>query len=254
MNPEDQSWKVFQRDTEAGRLLSRLYGYPPSQSKVTYPKQRRRRATDGDEQKKKPKEEANARGWRTTYTVRTLSKAEEEEKEIERKTNISRALSIKVPKVGRATGQRSTLIDGTTLAKVDCIPRRKTETGCRNNVEQAKFLNKKYRPPAAHAFSSDSEKQRLNDLFSGAKGKCLPTVVQRLSSKSDSTKCIFPDSMFDQIYQEIKERREHQIKLERLGAGEATRQTTVNEIQSRVNQLRRIDPKKAEVVITMLMS
>lgn len=249
MNTGDQSWKVFQRDTEAGRLLSRLYGCAPSKSQVNYPKLRTRRATDGEN-----------RGWRTTYTVHSLSKAEEEEKETERKTNTLRAMSMKVPKVGRA-GERRTLIDASSL-KVDQIPRRKTEAGCKSNVEQVRFLNKKYRPPAAHAFSSDTEKQRLNEIFSHGKGKCLPKDLTSFESHPSNggvndtatSKCLLPDSMFDQIYQEVLERREHQMKMERLGAGESTRQTTVNEIQSRLNQLRKIDPQKAEVVIRMLMN
>jgi hypothetical protein len=36
--------------------------------------------------------------------------------------------------------------------------------------------------------------------------------------------------------------------MEKLGAGE------VNEIQTRINQLRRIDPNKAAIVIKMLMN
>ena len=253
---DEQAWKIFQRDTEAGRLLSRLYGCPPSQSKISYPKQRRRRATDNKNQTEE-NEKVASRAWKTTYTVHTLSKSEEEEKENERRNNISRALSMKVPKVGRQTTLRMSTID---VAKVDLIPRRKTETGCRTNVEQVKFLNKKYRPPAAHAFSSDAEKQRLNDVFSGGKGECLPenlntdSINSAARSNTGTNNCKqLPDCLFDQIYQEIKERRTYQLEMEKLGAGEATRQSTVDEIQSRLNQLRKIDPDRAAAVIKMLM-
>jgi hypothetical protein len=248
MNPsDDQSWKVFQRDSEAGRLLSRLYGLPPSQSKV-------RRKTTSSETKRSE----SAPEWKTTYTIHTLSKSEEKEKENERKNNISRALSIKVPKVGRST----TFANDGSL-KIDLAPRRRTETACLSNIQQVKFQNKKYRPPAAHAFSSDAEKQRLNDLFSGGQGKCLPedlTSIPAVNTSNEgrvnvgTSKCALPESLFDQIYQEIKERREYQLEMEKLGAGEATRMTTVNEIQTRINQLRRIDPNKAAVVIKMLMN
>jgi hypothetical protein len=235
MDPSE-SWKVFQRDSEAGRLLSRLYGLPPSQSKITYPKLRRATSSDS------PCDSAS-RKWKTTYTIHTLSKSEEKEKENERKNNISRALSIKVPKVGRQSS-----INESSSLKIDLVPRRKTETGCRSSIEQVKFQNKKYRPPAAHAFSSDAEKQRLNDLFSEGKGKCLPEEGHTTASN-----CALPESLFDQIYQEIKERREYQLEMERLSAGEATRQTIINEIQSRINQLKRIDSTKAAVVIKMMI-
>ena len=249
----EHSWKIFQRDTEAGRLLSRLYGCSPSQTKISYPKQRRRRVTSNEKQTEKT-EKAAARAWKTTYTVHTLSKSEEEEKENERRNNISRALSMKIPKVGRQSTTQKNTID---VAEVDLIPRRKTESGCRTNLDQVKFLNKKYRPPAAHAFSSDAEKQRLNDLFSGGKGECLPENLASNNSaerpRTGSSCKQLPTCLFDQVYQEIKERRAHQLEMEKLGAGEATRQSTVNEIQSRLNQLRKIDPERAAVVIKLLM-
>lgn len=118
MNTSNQdSWKIFQRDTEAGRLLSRLYGCTSCQPKISYPKQRRRIYV-GKEQKSN----GNAsRDWKTTYTVHTLSKLEEDQKMAQRKKNISRANSLKVPKVGRQGGN--------LIAKVNLIPRRKTETG-----------------------------------------------------------------------------------------------------------------------------
>jgi hypothetical protein len=247
---EEHSWKVFQRDTEAGRLLSRLYGCTPSQSRVSYPSaKQRRRSTE----EKQPNE--NPSKWKTTYTVHTLNKTEEREKENERKNNITRALLMKVPKFGQNVQRRT--IDG-AYAKVDQIPRRKNVTGCINSVEEAKFLNKKYRPPAAHAFSSEGEKQRLSDMFS--RGKDLTglgnsngdsSAIERSTTSKQSS---MPKSLFDQIFQEIKERREHQLEMERLGAGESTRQTTVNEIQSRLHQLRRIDPSKAADVIKMLLN
>eukprot|EP00956_Cyclotella_meneghiniana_P034766 scaffold108040_cov122-Cyclotella_meneghiniana.AAC.6 len=255
----EESWKVFQRDTEAGRLLSRLYGCPASKSKISYPK-RRRRATN-DNQENVPNEDAS-RSWKTTYTVKSLSAKEEAERDSQRKQNKSRAASMKIPKVGRQS-QTVSEIDmsctvGNGIAKVDLIPRRKTESGCKSNVEEVKFMQKKFRPPASHSYSSDFEKQRLNDLFSNGSGKCLPKDLTTLPVISNSavprnTKSSSPDSLFDQINQEITERREHQLEMERLGAGEGTRQQTVNEIQSRCNQLRKVDPSRAVAVIEVLM-
>lgn len=256
---DDQSWKIFQRDTQAGRLLSRLYGCSPISQRVSYPKPRRRRSVEVDSGNQPKLTQADAsKGWKTTYTVHSLSKAEEAEKENERKKNISRALSVRVPKVGRnKSGQR----DRNCAAKVDQIPHRKTENGCKSTVEEVKFLNKKYRPPVSHAYSSDAEKKRLNDLFSGGGGKCLPKDLTNLpghaASRETESGCKsreLPDTLFDQIYYEIKERREHQMEMERLGAGDETRQSTVSEIQTRLTQLRKIDPNKAAAVIKMLMN
>jgi hypothetical protein len=240
--PNDESWKIFQRDTEAGRLLSRLYGCPPSSQRVSYPKQRRRRATnDGD----KPSQNENtSKGWKTTYTVHSLSRTEEDEKDKERKNNIARALSMRVPKVGHYSKRRST--DGSADAKLDQIPRRKTEAVCKTTVAEVKFQNKKYRPPVSHAFSTDSEKRRISDLFANGGGKALPRDLtyrpDARGSNVDPAPVALPDSLFAQIYGEIVERRAHQMSMERLGAGEASRQTIVDEITIRINQLRRIDP------------
>ena len=262
---DEESWKVFQRDTEAGRLLSRLYGCPASKSKISYPKQRRRRATDGNQQKKS--NEDALRSWKTTYTVKSLSAKEEAERDSQRKQNKSKAVAMKIPKVGRQTHRRGTVSEtdlsctisiGNGMAKVDLIPRRKTEAGCKSNVEEVKFMNKKFRPPVSHAYSSDLEKKRLNDVFSNGSGKCLPADLTALpvisnSAATSGTKSSTTDSLFDQIFHEIKERREYQLEMERLGAGEATRQQTVNEIQSRCNQLRKVDPSRAAAVIEVLM-
>ena len=261
---DEESWKVFQRDTEAGRLLSRLYGCPASKSKISYPKQRRRRATDGNQQRK-PNEDG-LRSWKTTYTVKSLSAKEEAERDSQRKQNKSKAVAMKIPKVGRQSQRRGTVsetdmsftIGNHGMAKVDLIPRRKTEAGCKSNVEQVKLIRKKFRPPVSNAYSSDLEKKRLNDVFSNGSGKCLPADLTALpvisnSAATSGTKSSTPDSLFDQIFHEIKERREYQLEMERLGAGEATRQQTVNEIQSRCNQLRKVDPSRAAAVIKVLM-
>ena len=146
MESNSDSWKVFNRDTEAGRLLSRLYGVAPS-GRVSYPKhqrRRRRRVTDGNASNDTKNDEIPTRSWKTTYTVHGWNKAcEEEEKERERKENISRALSLKVPKVGRGVAEQrhSSVVDTSHASiKIDLVPRRKTELGCSASVQEIKFL------------------------------------------------------------------------------------------------------------------
>jgi hypothetical protein len=209
------------------------------------------------------------RRWRTTYSSHGWSKAAEEEREKERKNNIARALSLSVPKVGRGSkhsSRHSTMSDGKNIglmihaAKVDQIPRRRTEDHCRHDQEKVDFANKKYRPPASHATSSSEEKQRLADAFSKG-GKCLPEDLTSIPAESslggDEVECntshLLANTLFDQIEQEILERRQYQMQLEEFGAGELTRDQIANEIRVRVEHLKKIEPLRATKVVQRLM-
>ena len=228
-NQGDDAWKIFNRDTEAGRLLSRLYGVAPS-GRVSYPKQRRRR------RRVTAKEEDN-RNWKTTGVVQGWNKTAEEEKEQERKQNISRALSLNVPKVGRS----SSIVAAPSSIKIDMMPRRKTEVGCRNTIEEITHKQRLYRPP--HLKNNDVEKERLQNLT-------IEPHKPKPKPRDDSTT---RGTLFDQIYQEILDRRKFQLQMESLGAGEDTRQTTALEIMERLEHLKRLDPKRALSVVQKLM-
>ncbi|KAL3807296.1 hypothetical protein ACHAXA_002803 [Cyclostephanos tholiformis] len=241
-NGESTAWKIFNRDTEAGRLLSKLYGVAP---RVSYPEPRRRTAAivkvaavnDDDHEGG-----ASMRLWKTTCTVHGRDKKAEEAKELERKKNFARALSLAVPRVGR----NPTTIDGASRReKIDLIPRRKTEAVCRNTVDEA--LNKKrmYRPPCSREISTDEEKARLQRIMSGDSPNPLnSTQSGRAESDAVSTQA----TMFDQLLSEINERRQHQLAMEEMGAGEDTRKTTANEIKERLKHLKRLDPPRALAV------
>jgi len=279
MTNDEANWKVFRRDTEAGRLLSRLYGVPSSSQKVNYPKQRRRRRvsisdTSNDDEGVKndsaTTEELSSRPWRTTYSCQGWSKAAEEEREVERKNNIQRALSLSVPKVGRGKQHslRHTMNNGNNhglminAARVDQIPRRRTEDSCRHDQEKVDFANKNYRPPWSHAKSSDEEKQHLNNVFGTKGGKCLPEDLTSFpAAAAASNKSLLDggashppaNTLFDQIYQEIVERRQYQMDLEEVGAGDATRDQIANEIRVRVEHLKKIDPIRATMVVKRMI-
>lgn len=75
--------------------------------------------------------------------------------------------------------------------------------------------------------------------------------ARRTISKSDAP--IRPSTLFDQIYHEIVERRQHQMALEEIGAGDATRETTAYEIKERLEHLKRLDPTRALAVVQKLM-
>jgi hypothetical protein len=270
MTNDEANWKIFRRDTEAGRLLSRLYGVSNSQQKLNYPKQRRRRRvniseTSDDEDVEKNSPTTSSRPWRTTYSCQGWSKAAEEERERERKNNIARALSLSVPKVGRGKqhSSRHSMINGNNhglmihVAKVDQIPRRRTEVRCRHDQEHAEFVNKKYRPPCSYATSSDEEKQRLNIAFETNGGKCLPNLPAPAAAspslmKNDTSRPP-ANTLFDQIVQEIVERRQYQMDLEAVGAGDATRDQIADQIRVRVEHLKKIDPMRATMVVKQMM-
>jgi hypothetical protein len=246
-----------------------------SSQRVNYPKakQRRRpRESGATKTSSSNNVDDQKRPWKTTYTCHGWNKVAEEERESERKINIQRALSLNVPKVGVGRGEsRHTINNGINnqrleihaANKVDQIPRRRSELSCLHDQAEAGFANKKYRPPCSFAKSSSEEKQRLARVFGDTKGgKCLPEdltslrkeVGGREGSKSHlSRNENEPDTLFDQIYQEINERRQYQMELETIGAGEETRDQVVNEIRIRVEHLKEIDPKRAALIVQRVL-
>jgi hypothetical protein len=265
MTDNDVNWKVFARDSEAGRLLSRLYNTNTSSQRVNYPKAKQRR---------RPREESGAtktsssnnvndqkRPWKTTYTCHGWNKVAEEERESERKINIQRALSLNVPKVGVVgRGESRHTINSLAIHaanKVDQIPRRRSELSCLHDQADIGFANKKYRPPYSVAKSSSEEKQRLARVFDTKGGRCLPKDLTSLPSKEVGSHLNRnenePDTLFDQICQEINERRQYQMELEAIGAGLETRDQVVNEIRIRIEHLKKIDPKRAAFIVQRVL-
>ena len=238
-------WKVFNRDTEAGRLLSKLYGVADA-GKVSYPQPRRRRSTaaaidttDEDE----GGAASSTRSWKTTCVVHGMDKKAEEEKERERKENAERALSLAVPKVGRHPAA-----DG-ACRKIDLVPRRKTEAVCRNVVEEAVNKKRMYRPPRSRDTSSDEAKARLQRMMTGDS----PSPPSALKSGGAISDAILPENFCDQLISEMNERSRHQLAMEAIGAGDDARERTAYEIKERLEHLRRLDPQRALVEAQKLL-
>ena len=120
-------------------------------------------------------------------------------------------------------------------------------------------MNKKYRPPCSYATSSDEEKQRLNIAFETKGGKCLPGQISIPAPAAASPSLIKndtsrpPNTLFDQIVQEIVERRQYQMDLEEVGSGDATRDQIADQIRVRVEHLKKIDPMRATMVVKQMM-
>jgi len=60
------------------------------------------------------------------------------------------------------------------------------------------------------------------------------------------------DQLFDQIYEEILDRRQHQEAMEDTGKGKETRKAVANEISSRVKRLGELNPGRAAKVLAEL--
>jgi hypothetical protein len=197
------NWQVFRRDSEAGRLLSRLYNTNTSSQRVNYPKakQRRRpRESGATKTSSSNNVDDQKRPWKTTYTCHGWNKVAEEERESERKINIQRALSLNVPKVG-VVGRgesRHTIPEMEIHAanKVDQIPRRRSELTCLQDQADIGFANKKYRPPYSVAKSSSEEKQRLARVF-GTSGEVGGGEVPKSHLSRNENE---PNTLFDQIF------------------------------------------------------
>ena len=61
------------------------------------------------------------------------------------------------------------------------------------------------------------------------------------------------NTLFDQIVQEIVERRQYQMDLEEVGSGDATRDQIADQIRVRVEHLKKIDPMRATMVVKQMM-
>jgi hypothetical protein len=241
-------WKVFNRDTEAGRLLSKLYGVADA-GKVSYPQPRRRRSTAAAIDTTVEDEggaASSTRSWKTTCVVHGMDKKAEEEKERERKGNTERALGLAVPKVGRHTTEDGASPQG---RKIDLVPRRKTEAVCRDIVEEAANKKRMYRPPRSRDVSSDEEKARLQRMMAGDS----PSPPSALKSGGAISDAILPENLCDQLISEMNERSRHQLAMEAIGAGDDARERTAYEIKERLEHLRRLDPQRALVEAQKLL-
>lgn len=213
----DDKWKVFKHDTEAGRLLSRLYGTTPTcKPQIRYPKLRM-----------KKKNEAPSIDNSDCKSI------------MSRKTRVS------VPKFSRK--------QKCSDKPVDLVPRRKNFHDCQVTLEKYHDIRSKYRPPYQQPLFTETEKRNLSDVFAQKGGRALP--MELTCPVVESTPCHEPmhqneaetddpkSQLVDHIVREIKERRHYQIAMEKLGEGAASRQVIAQEIALRLNELNRLDPQ-----------
>lgn len=279
---EDSSpdWRVFKHDTEAGRLLSRLYGVRPNaRPQIKYPNLKTREICGSAQQ-------------------RSHWKSPGQGQQVERKGfDRSRAASVTAPKVGRAAQDKP-------ASAVTLIPRRKNEVACQEEQLAIESVRHTFRPPNRGDYSTDREKDRLNELFTFGGGSALPEeltlpqaplpsevrqkkeerrrvekacrrrraqrngggsngngpdLLDGNSSQSDNDEGgreALKDGrgghkagLFDQILGEIEERRNFQFAMEEAGSGTSTRAQIADEISSRVKELAKLDKGRASRII-----
>ena len=244
-NNNDPNWKAFKHDTEAGRLLSRLYGVQSNENKINYPVLK----------KKKGEKLDNRLLWNQKKQERT------------------QASTVRVPKVGQARRNIK------TKSLVASIPRRKTRASCQNELKENLVLSSNYRPPTK-VTSVTLEKDRLCELHEYGGGSALPSELlmpkQALPSDTKKKKDMAMEmakaqqrrrarnneaasedeslseseddqySLVDQIVKEIQDRQQFQIEMEQSGTGISTRSKIVKEITMRMKELMKLDPEKAK--------
>ena len=241
-------WKVFRKDTKAGRLLNRLYGTNSNSNSrdkgiIHYPKLKKRR--NGDT---KVQEAQSCSPWNSGLRDQQRHHILEQKQ---------RGASVKVPRVGIKSGQQKKK----KHLSVHTIPRRRTENLCQKTIEENKLMNQSYRPPHRAKMSSDLEKVKLRDKFENEGGKCLPLELTSLprskigaldkttvdnhhtltNCENDDLKLASKSAMTRQILTEIEERRSFQKEMERSGAGATCREAVVEDITERLKELMKYD-------------
>jgi hypothetical protein len=265
------SWKVFGSGTPAGRLLARLYGvdHVSRHCLVTYPKLKKLSKSLNNEavQQTRPQ-------WRNVGNAGTPNTG----------TKLDKAKAVKmlsIPKVGRRS---SDLLQPHT--QVENIPRRKSNRACKVDVETIYMKRTAYRPPCTKAYTTDQEKERLNEIFTCKGGYALPeeltfpitetsSDVQWRKQESRRVQAILAkrrveggcpqqlddaamslstsEMVFNDLVQEVKERRYFQFELKKTGCFEQEALAAVTyEISSRIQELQKIDPNRTKQLINEL--
>ena len=134
---ETENWKQFQ-GTELGSLLGSIYGSKPS---INYPKPKVRKGSV----------ESSPHG---NFIVGAKVDAADPRK------STRRAVSIDLPTFGKQSKQPS----HGPPALVDIIPKRRSETIIRAELDEIKMKQNHYRPAYRQPISSEDEKQRLSEI------------------------------------------------------------------------------------------
>ena len=268
---EGEEWKAFKKDSEAGRLLARLYGVEGTgnKPKVSYPKLKPKRKGKGDDDSTLHHDSQ----WRAVGAPQTR---DPKEKRYDR----AKAAAVPVPKFGRKRPKRT--------AAVDIIPKRKPAASCKVEIDHQKQNKRAYRPPRQNGVCTEAEKEKLNEINTYRGGRILPTdltlpvapMPSEIRRKEEEAKRVRQarerrkyrlngsncngdntdrltedkpksnkDILFDAILEEIRDRRSFQLEMENCQAGAQCREKIVKEISARAKELYRLDKERAQKVL-----
>mmetsp|Transcript_36689 Transcript_36689/g.60434 ORF Transcript_36689/g.60434 Transcript_36689/m.60434 type:complete len:280 (+) Transcript_36689:1-840(+) len=236
---EQEQWRNFEGGSEAGRLLSNIYG-GGTKPKVDYPALKTKQ--------RDPSGPFIPGGGKHGVDAR--------------ETRGIRDAKVAVPKF-------TNKVSGPAMSKID-YHRGKIRTGvdAQNKIDAIQLQRDCYRPPVRAAVSTEEEKARAADLFAYGGGRGLPEELTQVPGPtpaevraqhqarleaaaaageggSAAAKPRDPtDEMFDQIYGEILERRRFLEQMEGLGMRARYEAQVTAEISQRVAELKKIDKKK----------
>lgn len=234
----NESWRAFDSDTEAGRLLRQLYG-GRAKPVINYPKVRtKKRAPAGAFIPGGGKVESDARKPKASNK------------------------KVAVPK--RAPSYEP-------VAPIHFAPRRKAAAEIEAELRKVDEEKQRYRPVPRRAISTEREKARVQNVFQFKGGKALPesgmsmpiegqlplsmltgkpVKARRGGAAASSTSRTIPapaevlelQELFDKVMGEIVERKDFVADMEKAGAADpALRNRVKREIAVRVTELERID-------------
>jgi hypothetical protein len=226
--------QVFREDTEAGRLLRRLYGVERHTTKViAYPKLKVRRNSISTD--------SNRPNWNLSYNNRERIEVSDKK--------------ICVPKVGSSIRNNNQKND--IHSKLDVIPRRKTYESCVQTIHDLKTFSKAYRPPNQKFIATEDEKIKLAQIFenSNVEGKQAEHSRELCNTTTTQNSLTGPSAseMANLIYQEIKERRQFQDEMESFDEKYSkNRNAMAADIGNRLNELMKYDKALAKKLLEEL--
>jgi hypothetical protein len=228
------NWKIFREDTEAGRLLRRLYGDVEQHATkdFAYPRHNVKRNTLFTTTLNRPK-------WNLSHHNRESSKVMKNK--------------VSVPKVGKIVRNHQKCPNQT---KLNAIPRRKTYASCAQTINDLKTYAMAYRPPNQALTTTEDEKIKLAEMFENSAEE-KQVLDHREESKLKKTETISEgpstSSMANQIYHEIKERHQFQKEMELIDDKYSKKRNAVTaDIRNRIHELMRYDQALAKKLLEEL--
>jgi hypothetical protein len=248
-NNNMENWKQF-HGTELGSLLGSIYG-SQSNVKINYPKPKQQRT---------PSE-------KKLFIPGGASSESSDPRKVTR-----RAANVVVPK---PTGRTARDDEFSSLKPVDLIPKRRSAEHIKSEMEDIKLKQERYRPAHVKPISSESEKEKLSQIFTFKGGKALPEEMthpvgetplelqqrrkekERIDAirekrglsvigKQNSAPAILSvnEQLAQQVSREIEERTTYLHEMKGLGGLSAAKERQVRqEIQSKVYELQKLNEK-----------